>query len=297
MIIVKLKGGLGNQMFQYAFGKALSIKLNQQLFFDTTVLTQKIETATYVTDRDFELSLFPEIDLKFTPANFNNLIYSKSPLLSKLFVKTRLLKHIRQVENEFIETAKTPCNAGFNIFEGYFQSEKYFHNHSQIIRSCFRFPQLDPQNNSVKGQIANSNSVAIHIRRGDYSTNLSTLQYHGILPAEYFRKSIELLNETQHNLKYFVFTDDVSWALENFKPEYPEAIIVEGNAGANCWKDMALMTYAKHHIISNSSFSWWGAWLSTNDSIKIAPKNWFNPEKAKFDIHSIVPESWSIIDC
>lgn len=294
MIIVKLKGGLGNQMFQYAFGKALSLTLNQRLFFNNSYLAGKNETTLSFTAREFELSIYTDIELKLLPGFLQNLVYSKSKLLSKLISKLRLISFSFQVENEYLDPQKLSLHP-INIFEGYFQSQNYFSAFSDTIRSNFRFPEMDDHNKLLSHHILSSNSVAIHIRRGDYFSNLSAFQYHGILPIEYYKNSIELLKTTQPDLKYFVFTDDADWARRNFIPEYPEALIVEGNVGADSWKDMALMTFAKHHIISNSSFSWWGAWLSENSGIKIAPKNWFNPEKVNFDIHSIVPENWILM--
>jgi len=296
MIIVKLMGGLGNQMFQYAFGKAVSNKLNQSLYFDDFLLTRISNTGNNTTPRRFELSLFPEVKIRKCTKILDIIENKSSHFISKLIRRFGLLKFIRQNENEFvmIENLK-PYR--INIVEGYFQSQDYFNAFSDNIRLLFRFPELDLHNNLLRDQLTSSESVAIHIRRGDYFSDIRTFQYHGILPFGYYKNAIELLKATQSDITCFVFTDDVVWVKENFIPEYPEAIIIEGNSGAESWKDMALMTYAKHHIVSNSSFSWWGAWLSRKNGVKIAPKNWFNPLKTKFDINSIVPENWTIIDC
>ena len=294
MIIVKLQGGLGNQMFQYAFGKAISNRLNQSLYFDDTLLTEKPQNESSYILREFELSNFPGIELKLLPGFLKNLVYSKSQFIHKLINKLQLTIFNHQAENEYLDLHKFPLRP-INIFEGYFQSQNYFYDFSDTIRSGFRFPEMDDRNNLLTDQIKNSNSVAIHIRRGDYFSNTKTFQYHGILPLRYYKDSIEILRKTQSDLTFFIFTDDVLWVKENFKPEYPEAIIAEGNSGTQSWKDMALMTYAKHHIISNSSFSWWGAWLAGNQGMKIAPGRWFNPEVANFDIQTIIPGNWTIV--
>ena len=293
MIVIKLQGGLGNQMFQYAFGKALSLELKQGLFLDHTLLGDNAHIANRTT-REYELSLFPELQAKLLPGFYKKIIGSETDLVLKMNRKFPLISKIRQVENEFVTVSRNALTA-INVFEGYFQSEKYFLSISDQIRAGFRFPELDKGNNLLKEQMLNSNSLAIHIRRGDYFSDPETARYHGVLAIDYFTKAIEKVRETQPEVRMFVFTDDAGWARLNLLPTCPEAIIADGNMGPDSWKDMALMTFAKHHIISNSSFSWWGAWLAGNRGIKIAPGRWFNPEVASFDIHTIIPDNWTIL--
>lgn len=293
MIIVKLQGGLGNQMFQYAFGKALSLHLKQGLFLDHTLLVYHAHKVNR-TAREYELSIFPGLDAKSLPVFYKKIIGSESPLASKINRKIPVISKIRQVENELVTVTHNELTA-INVFEGYFQSEKYFLSFSDQIRAGFRFPQLDKTNSLLKEQISNTNSLAIHIRRGDYCSDPDAARYHGNLAVDYFVKATEIVRTTHPDVRIFVFTDDAGWARLNLLPAYPEAIIVQGNIGPDSWKDMALMTYARHHIISNSSFSWWGAWLAGDRGIKIAPGRWFNPEVARFDIHTIIPGNWKIV--
>jgi len=294
VIIVKLQGGLGNQMFQYAFGKALSLQIKQALFLDNSMLNYNAH-ATHRTTRRYELSLFPDLHAKLLPGFYKRIIGSGSALALKINRKFPIISKIRQVENEWVTVLHNELTA-ISIFEGYFQSEKYFLSFSDQIRAGFRFPELDKRNNLIKEQMLDSNALAIHIRRGDYCSDPAAFQYHGMPALDYYTKAIGIIKESQPETRIFVFTDDVSWAKSNLLPSYPEAIIVEGNAGPDSWKDMALMTYARHHIISNSSFSWWGAWLAGDRGIKIAPGRWFNPDAAKYDIHTIIPGSWTILD-
>ena len=290
---MKLQGGLGNQMFQYAFGKALSLQIKQGLFLDHTLLGCNAQTVNR-TAREYELALFPELHAKLLPAFYKKLIGSESALVLKMNKKFPVISIIRQVENEFVTVSHNAFTA-INVFEGYFQSEKYFLPYSDQIRAGFRFPALDKRNNLLKEQILNSNALAIHIRRGDYCSDPDTARYHGILPLNYFTRAIEIVRESNPEVRIFIFTDDKAWVKSNLLPACPEACIVGGNGGSDSWKDMALMTYATHHIISNSSFSWWGAWLAGNRGMKIAPGRWFNPEEARFDIHTIIPGNWTII--
>ncbi len=294
MIVIRLLGGLGNQMFQYSIGLANSIEYNQRLFIDDSPLKKNHFHVNQITPRKLELNLFPEIKIRRLPAILDIITNNASHIFSKLARRAGLLKSIRQNENEFVKIEKIKPY-GLNIVEGYFQSPKYFEEYSERIRISFSFPELDRRNTMTKSAIVNSNSVSIHVRRGDYTTNYDTLMYHGILPIDYYRNAIKYLKQKQNDLNYFIFTDDISWVKENFRLEEEALVFVEGNTGSDSWKDMALMTFAKHHIIANSSFSWWGAWLSQSSGTKIAPVNWFNPHMAKFDIHTIVPENWILL--
>ncbi len=290
---MKLQGGLGNQMFQYAFGKALSLQLKQGLFLDRTLLGYNDQTVNR-TAREYELALFPELHARLLPEFYKKIIGSESALAIKINKKFPVISKIRQVENELVMVTPNALTA-INVFEGYFQSEKYFHSFSGQIRAGFRFPQLDKTNSLLKVQISSTNSLAIHIRRGDYCSDPGVARYHGILDVDYFAKAIGRVRAAHPDVRIFVFTDDAAWARLNLLPTYPESVIVQGNTGPDSWKDMALMTYARHHIISNSSFSWWGAWLAGDRGIKIAPGRWFNPEVARFDIHTIIPDNWTIL--
>jgi hypothetical protein len=194
---------------------------------------------------------------------------------------------VNQKENEYVYFKKNK-----NIyFNGYFQSEKYFIKRREDLLKIFKFPKLDDKNEGIKTKISNhQNSVSIHIRRGDYLKD-EIKKYHGILDEDYYNSAIKIIQEKYKDAQFFVFSDDENFVkkkynhLENFN-------IIEGNT-ENSWKDMALMTYCKHHVIANSSFSWWGAWLSSaENSLKIAPKNWFNPQFAMFDINDFIPKNW-----
>ncbi len=284
MIITKLQGGLGNQMFQYAIAYSYS----KTVYLDFSFLKKHKSSNHQFTKRDFELSLFPHLKYYEFTEFLRNLYFSnnrKYRLLRKFFrIKINI---IRQKENEFISIEKSN-----NIYlDGFFQSEQYFLSKRKELLSVFKFPALDKNNQAIRNKIiAHSNSVSLHIRRGDYLKE-EVKKYHGILDQKYYDSAIEIIKKKYNDVHFYVFSDDENFAKEKYG-DSENFTIIEGNT-KEAWKDMALMTYCKHHIIANSSFSWWGAWLSTyKDSINIAPKKWFNPELANFNIDDFVPSHW-----
>ena len=284
MIVSKLQGGLGNQMFQYAIAYSYS----KTVYIDFSFLKKHKSSNHQFTKRDFELSLFPHLKYYEFTEFLRNLYFSnnrKYRLLRKFFrIKINI---IRQKENEFISIEKNN-----NIYlDGFFQSEQYFLSKRKELLSVFKFPALDNNNEAIRNKIiAHSNSVSLHIRRGDYLKE-EVKKYHGILDQKYYDSAIEIIKKKYNDVHFYVFSDDEDFAIEQYG-NLENFTIVKGNS-KNAWKDMALMSYCKHHIIANSSFSWWGAWLSTyKDSINIAPKKWFNPEVALFNIDDFVPSHW-----
>ncbi len=282
MVISKIQGGLGNQMFQFAAAFAQDMNV----FLDLDNIKQKKVDSDNFTNRAFELDLFPNIQYTELPKFEKKIFFSKN-LLFKLIRKLYPVQVRTQQENELVEIPA--CKMLY--LDGYFQSEKYFKNKRQELLQQFEFPELDSINQQLRERIlSTTNSVSVHIRRGDY-LKTEVQKYHGILPFTYYEESIALLESNYSDLTLVIFSDDVAFTQTIFK-EYKNVIVVAGNQDCG-WKDMALMSYCKHHIIANSSFSWWGAWLSQQaNGMNIAPKNWFNREVVSFDINDIIPESW-----
>lgn len=291
MIITKLVGGLGNQMFQYAIAKANQRK-DEKLFLDISYFHQNRIENERLTIRDFELGIFQNIKEPVLTQKRRELYYSQQRrfLLLRKILGLHFLT-ISQKECEFVEI---PDSRKDIIFNGFFQSQKYFASKGEELLHLFEFPELDTENKKIEDKINKSNAVSIHIRRGDYLKE-SVKNYHGILPEEYYLKALSLIENKESNLKYFVFSDNPEIARQLFK-DREDFTYIENNSGASSWKDMKLMSQCKHHIIANSTFSWWGAWLSKNKGIKVAPKNWFNPKVANFKIEDFIPSQWEIID-
>lgn len=284
-VITKLQGGLGNQMFQYAVARGIGF---ERVFFDLSFLRRHSVSTNDFTAREFELLIFKNIKVKeIVKRHFK---FLKSKKLNKLLGFK--FNYITQIENELVSIDK---NTDVIYLDGYFQSEKYFSHCRNIILKDFEFPELDCKNLLIKNQITSfENSVSVHIRRGDFIKSKAILDIHGVVPLEFYNNSIATLIEKFGDINLYFFSEDMNFVKENFK-SYSNMFFIEGNDGSDSWKDMALMSSCKHHIIANSSFSWWAAWLAKEDGITFAPRHFFNP-KVNYDIKDYMPDRWQIID-
>lgn len=173
---------------------------------------------------------------------------------------------------------------------GYWQSERYFQDIVGIIRRDFSFQRpLAGLNLSLVKQIAETNSVSLHIRRGDYVSNPQAFAIHGVCSIEYYEAAIKYVAERVSSPNFFVFSDDMDWARSHLEIRHA-CCYVENNKGADSYVDMQLMSRCKHNIVANSSFSWWGAWLNGNaDKLVTAPRRWFANET---DTTDLLPSAW-----
>lgn len=278
MIIVKLRGGLGNQMFQYATGRNLALKNNTKLKFDVTELEHdKL--------RNYELHIF---NISGSIASSYRLMFIRKfnkNIISKVLGQNYL--YIKQKDWYFDATILE--KKGNIYLDGYWQSEKYFKDIRHIITKDFMIRRdPDKKNKSVSKKIESSNSVCIHVRREDYIKNKITKEVHGICSLEYYHNAVKIIEKKTRNPKFFIFSDDSKWTRKNLKLKHT-TIYVDINNMEKSYEDLRLMSNCKHFIIANSSFSWWGAWLSNNpDKIVCAPKKWFTI----IDEGDIVPKSW-----
>ncbi|MEI6191052.1 MAG: alpha-1,2-fucosyltransferase [bacterium] len=260
MKIIAIKGGLGNQMFQYAHGRSLELSGKKVTFNISFFEGNKAEKDTA---RDFKLD------------NFN--IVTKA----KFSTKKHLFSEIK---------SKIKRKIGFNQ-EGLYQNEKYFKDIKEDIQKEFSPKKpLGEESKIWEEKIKNTpNSVSVHIRRGDYVENKITNNLLGVLPLEYYRQAISFISERKSPPNLFVFSDDIDWVKENFKVNYP--IFFVSGPKIRDYEELLLMSKCRDNIIANSSFSWWSAWLNSNpEKIVIAPKIWFkgSPEQSK----KIIPEGW-----
>lgn len=247
-------GGIGNQMFQYAAARAVAERTDQEIKLDISAYKQN-------NLRHYSLS------------HFN---------IRENFAELKDFFWLKLYKEPHFEFDPQTLNIGKDVYmQGYFQSEKYFKDIEGLIRKDFTF------RGDVRRKIQDANSVNVHIRRGDYVSNPKTNVHHGICPMGYYRKAISLIANRIKDPHFFVFSDDINWAKDNFHFEYPITFV----AGNEDWEDMQLMTHCKHHIIANSAFSWWGAWLSPfPEKTIIAPKKWFN--KANLGTKDLIPNGW-----
>jgi len=294
MIIVKLIGGMGNQMFQYAIGRHLALEYGTDLKLDITDLLDR-KTRENFTLRNFELDVF-NIEANFaTQKEIRSFISGKS-IFDRIAKKIKRISGLMRItiENKMEFHSKILSYGKNNYLVGYWQSEKYFLPISNIIRNDFSLKneKLEELYNSkalVKYLhiITNTNSVAVHYRRGDYVNNHLINQYHGVCSPEYYKKAIDLIQIKTKKPHFVLFSDEPEWLKSNIdlKESYT---VIEKNKN---YVDLYLMSLCKHNIIANSSFSWWGAWLNKNrEKLVISPKKWFN-DKLRNATY-IIPEDW-----
>jgi hypothetical protein len=294
MVAVRLTGGLGNQMFQYATAYAIARELNTTLKLDTNGFSKKISDENF-TQRNFELDIFNlEFD-KVNPVIWK--IYRKlSSMLCAFdkFIPGFLVKVYSEKSLSFDETLFSINGNAYLC--GYFQSEKYFQEYRKDLLRLFRFKfSITGRNREVVELIKRNISVSVHIRRGDYVSNKQINSIHGIIGLKYYLKAIDFLFEKLNNPVFFFFSDDIEWVKENFQLD--SQILVYHNTGSQSYIDMQLMTYCNHNIIANSSFSWWGAWLNQNPGkIVIAPEKWFEDPILNLASSDIIPNRWIRLD-
>ena len=282
-IRIKLTGGLGNQMFQFATGFAIAKKNNVRLSLDLSYINQRQLFNGFELEKVFDIYSkvsFLNKALSFKSVNFKE-------ILNKIDITFYNFK-----EPHFHYTSNILDIPKHSFLDGYWQSELYFKNYSKEIKKIFNFSdQLNKQNYLIANDINKNDSISIHIRRGDFL--LKRNNNHNIDLKDYYLKAIDKSSKCFKNPKYFIFTDDPLWVTENFILDY-SYIVVDVNRGAKSFFDMYLMSLCKSNIIANSSFSWWSAWLNNKkDKVIYAPKNWFNDKSISTD--DLIPNSWNII--
>ncbi|HXE95465.1 MAG TPA: alpha-1,2-fucosyltransferase [Dongiaceae bacterium] len=286
MIIVKLIGGLGNQMFQYAAARSLSLRHGTELKLDLFFLEGE---QVGNTPRKFELDNFCITAEKASRWEVSSMSGRGSSRLAttcaRLFQRAAGYTDYREKFFHFDPRVSTlPDNV---YLEGYWQSERYFADIGDIIRKEFMVtPPLTGRNLELACEIQSVNSVSLHVRRGDYVTEEKT---HGVCDIEYYRKAEERVAQELGNPEFFVFSDDPEWVASNLKLRHPARYI--RNNGGMPHEDLRLMSLCRHNIIANSSFSWWGAWLNDNPGKSVfAPREWFRDKR--YNTADILPESW-----
>ena len=288
MIIIRLRGGLGNQMFQYAAGHRLASHNKTKLKFDLSWLTIAQEQHE-IARRQYSLDAF-EINASFANSLDLNRVYMP-PYTRK--------KHLYRVLMGSIQPFYEPEDGSFqpdlleapknSYLEGNWLNEKYFKDQAISIRSDFRFNKLPGHNtDKLKTEIYNSEAVSVHIRRGDYVTNKIAEQRLGILPLDYYKNAAEFIGKKINKPAFFVFSDDIEWCKKHLNLESPTFYSDPQNKN---WEDMWLMSLCKHNVIANSSFSWWGGWLNNSpNKIIVAPKKWF--KDTSIDSSGLLLDEW-----
>jgi len=279
MIITRIKGGLGNQMFQYAIARKISLDQGSDF---------KLDLTDYSRDdfRKYGLKNFQIIENVATPEEVKKRKYPWG-VISKLwrFFSFKILRiHNIGYEKKVLKFRK-------NLYlDGYWQSYKYYQDLKDVFKKDFslKVPLSETQLELVK-QMQNCNSVSLHIRRGDYVFNKAASKVFNVCTLEYFKQAAEYLSLQIPQAVFYIFSDDAKWVKENLKLE--NKMIYISDYGLKDFEELYLMSLCKHNIIANSSFSWWGAWLNANpQKIVVCPKKWVNSNSVK--MADLVPDSW-----
>lgn len=284
-IIIKLQGGLGNQFFQYAIGRNLSLTSGHPVKYDTSWFATQMS-------RKYTLNQWnTKVDLA-SPEEVHALkkyqkIHGKLSFLN-IFFSSDDSVYIKEKDTNFdprILTIQPPA-----YLDGYWQSEKYFLESESEIRSDFTFKNtLSGANQQLLNTLHSQTTVALHVRRGDYVNTRMGATVLGALDISYYQAAIRKIKEQAKNPMFVLFSDDIQWALDNI--QFPsEPMITDSKTENKDIEDFQIMSKCTHHIIANSSFSWWAAWLArTPPQMVIAPKNWF---RIGYSTHDLLPERW-----
>lgn len=292
MQIIKFTDGLGNQMFQYAFIKAYSLKNNCDFLLDLSWFEDIKTIENIITKRIYGLNCFEIVQNFATTEQIEKCMNRKKCNLPK-FLRKILKKseysykiysdtHACVYKPDLLEAKKIA------YFKGYFQSEKYFAEYRDEILNAFTLNiPLNEKNNQMLKKIHSTTSISLHVRREDY-VNLQDI--HGLCDLEYYKKAVNYMIEKIKDPHFFLFSDDIEWVKGNLKIDSP-CTIVDINDEKTAHFDLELMKNCEHNIIANSSFSWWGAWLNKNpNKIVIAPQKWFESPSYRHD--DVIPQSW-----
>lgn len=269
--IIHFYGGLGNQMFQYAFYLSLHCKY---------------KLSIYLFDIQGSLSCHNGFELPFIFKNChrgNSWLYKFTSNKIPFILANHLLYEQADALQYFPEVYDF---IGFSVsYKGFWQTERYFQNIEKRVRKAFVFNEglLNTKNHELSKQMQAVNSVSLHVRRGDYLYE----SFRQTCDIEYYQRAINYINSHVKEPVYYVFSDDIEWCKSNLPAI--NTTFIDWNNGSSNWQDMFLMSQCKHNIVANSSFSWWGAWLNAFvNKIVIAPQVWFVGNYNE----DIVPKEW-----
>jgi hypothetical protein len=291
IVLARLDGGLGNQMFQYAAARAEAIRSGRELILDPRPI------AARRPDRRYALAAFNTAGRLVSPSE---------RLLSRAATGARVPGIVRQavqrVSGRSWQLARDPeaaageyCQPELDnlILEGHWQSLRWFNDQEAAIRSDFRFKTDLPAVFAFwAARIQSADSIAVHVRRGDYVSDAQAAAVHGTLPPSYYAEAANKLRSLGIGPQFFIFSDDPDWAEAHL--QLPEPVsVVRCPADAADHESLRLMTLCRHAIIANSTFSWWGAWLAEQPGqVVVAPRQWFRAREAP---DSLFPPSWLLI--
>lgn len=289
VVISHLLGGIGNQMFQYAAGRSLSLAQDQKHFLDLR------DFSNYRLHQGFELTRVFNLSVDEADASvIGRVLGWRGNSLVRKILRRSFFSWIRGrkfiVEPHFNYWPELFKLNGDLYLHGYWQSERYFQSFEKNIRKDFTFREpLIGLNKDLALSMQGQPAISLHVRRGDYVSDAKNSNVMNICSVDYYSKAIAHIAEQVEEPVFYVFSDDIAWAREHIPMQFP-CTYIDHNHGAESYRDMQLMSLCKHHIIANSSFSWWAAWLNPDkEKIVLAPKSWFvNGNETK----DLFPAGW-----
>jgi hypothetical protein len=296
MIVVRVRGGLGNQLFQYAAGLALADQHKTDLKLDLYYFKKH----PY---RKFALDKF-RIPVMMASRKEVHVFTGSNPVI----------RYINKRENYF-HCPRVFSQPHYHYYEdffqlpaplylnGYWQSQKYFATVEKKVREIYQPQQLDTINLQLIEKLRAIESVSLHVRIGDYAAAAYN-SFFGGLTSDYYQRAIHFVRQKTSSPVFFVFSDDIGWCKKNLPLE--NVTYIEHNRGDNSYNDLVLMSHCKHNIMANSSFSWWGAWLNENPSkIVVAPRDWFRQKYLEnknviypcrfYNVKDLIPSGWNLL--
>ena len=290
MIVFYGQGGLGNQLFQYAAARRLAIYHNTSLVLDPYWF---YNPGMGETPRSLELNRYPVTMRLASPAEQARWVLMRGRLARYMKPLRRMLpmKLIKEDGNGINqEMLNAPAHS---YLSGFWQSEAYFADiRNELLNELTPSVMPSKKDQEVINQINSSVAVSVHVRRGDYVTLKSASAYHGLCSLDYYHAAIQHIAERVKNPTLFIFSDDPEWTRSNLTSSFP-TYYVEHNNAENAFQDLRLMALCQHHIIANSSFSWWGAWLAERqDGVVVAPERWYAGNRSTPDL---IPARWTRI--
>ena len=293
--IVNIAGGLGNQMFQYAFAVMLQKRYpNDRIMVDTqhynTLVFKHFGSVNlhngYEIDQLYANAPLPVAkasDLRRVTRRIPNYVLSR---LARKFLPKLKTEYVASFSDNFAKREDVFTD-GDRYYEGYWQSSKYYTDIIDELRHIYTPPSPNAYNTSMISRITSCNSVGIHVRRGDYK---NAPEFNGICTHDYYKKAIASVVSDGDKHTFFVFSNDIAWCRDNMPKMVGghDIVFVDGNRGADsCW-DMFLMTFCKELIIANSTFSWWGAFLNPYAKNVYTPDPWLHRDC----VQEIIPPNW-----
>lgn len=263
MVVVRIIGGLGNQLFQYAAAKATAARLNAPLLLDTSRFRSERE-------RDFLLPRF-HIDTpqagRLRTAGFRSFrVLNRLGLRTVTFYKERSLHH----DDAFLRLN------GHLYLSGYFQREEYFEPVADALRRELVLREEPDSMRRLSERLRQGPSVCLHVRRGDYFARASTRSVFGVCTPAYYRRCVTRLRERHEGLRFFVFSDDLAWAQQHVVDDPAAFELVDDHGAQAPQHDLVLLSRGRHLVLSNSSFSWWAGWLNDGAGDVLVPTRWNN---------------------